>query len=266
MKHPSTIAVIASLLGALGMSAHAQKQPSGDAAVMKESSPGKATIAQTHTIAATVEAVDAAQRQITLKGPKGKVVPLTVGPDVRNLEQVKVGDRVSVRYLEALTLTLKKDGKALPSSDQGFGRRADKGRRAPRRGGRRAGQGHRRRDRSGHQDGHRHAQRTETGGRSACGRSRAIEADQGRRPDRSRVHAGTGLVRRARRRQEIADTVVMPGLTRHDIPATSGTGTSPIAEGPSRAGRHRDCRPNNALLLRCSPAAGRISPAWKPWR
>ena len=115
MKHPTTIAVIASLLGALGMTANAQKA-SGDTAVTKESSPGKATIAQAHTIVATVEAVDAAQRQVTLKGPKGKVVPLTVGPDVRNLEQVKVGDRVSVRYLEALTLTLKKDGKALPSS------------------------------------------------------------------------------------------------------------------------------------------------------
>ncbi len=205
MKHPTTIAVIASLLGALGMTANAQKA-SGDAAVMKESSPGKATIAQAQTITATVEAVDAAQRQITLKGPKGKVVPLTVGPDVRNLEQVKVGDRVAVRYLEALTLTLKKDGKELRSCHQGFGRRAGKGRRAPRRGGRRAGHGHRRRDRSGRQDGHRHAERTETGGRSPCGRSRAIEADQGRRPDRSRVHAGTGLVRRARRRgQEIAD-------------------------------------------------------------
>jgi Cu/Ag efflux protein CusF len=115
MKHPTTIAVIASLLVALGMTANAQKS-SGDTAVMKESSPGKATVAQAHTIVATVEAVDAAQRQITLKGPKGKVVPLTVGPDVRNLEQVKVGDRVAVRYLEALTLTLKKDGKALPSS------------------------------------------------------------------------------------------------------------------------------------------------------
>ena len=117
MKHPTTIAVIASLLGTLGMTANAQKA-SGDTAttVTKESSPGKATMAQAHTIVATVEAVDAAQRQVTLKGPKGKVVPLTVGPDVRNLEQVKVGDRVSVRYLEALTLTLKKDGKALPSS------------------------------------------------------------------------------------------------------------------------------------------------------
>jgi Cu/Ag efflux protein CusF len=111
MKYP-TIAVIASLLGALGTTANAQKA-SGDTAVMKESSPGKATVAQARTIMATVEAVDAAQRHITLKGPKGKVVPLTVGPDVRNLEQVKVGDRVAVRYLEALSLTLKKDGKEL---------------------------------------------------------------------------------------------------------------------------------------------------------
>jgi Cu/Ag efflux protein CusF len=118
MKHPRTIAVIASLLGAIGMTANAQKA-SGDAAVMKESSPGKATVAQAQTIVATVEAVDAAQRQVTLKGPKGKVVPLTVSPDVRNLEQVKVGDRVSVRYLESLSLTLKKDGKELRSATKG---------------------------------------------------------------------------------------------------------------------------------------------------
>jgi Zn-dependent alcohol dehydrogenase len=38
---------------------------------------------------------------VTLKGPKGKVVTLTAGPDVRNLEQVKVGDHVVVGYLEA---------------------------------------------------------------------------------------------------------------------------------------------------------------------
>ena len=116
MKHPSTIAVIASLLGALGMPADAQKASGDSATVMKDSAPGKATMAQERTITATVVAIDAAQRQVTLKGPKGKVVPLTVGPDVRNLEQVKVGDRVAVRYLEALSLTLKKDGKELRSS------------------------------------------------------------------------------------------------------------------------------------------------------
>src|SRR4051812_39408582 len=118
MKHPSTIAVIASLLGALGMSTSVQAAGDATTTVTKNASPGKATVAQAHTIVATVEAIDAAQRHITLKGPKGKVVPLTLGPDVRNLEQVKAGDRVSVRYLEALTLTLMKKGKALPTSSK----------------------------------------------------------------------------------------------------------------------------------------------------
>ena len=35
---------------------------------------------------------------------------MTVGPDVRNFDQIKVGDTVTARYVEALTLTLKKDG------------------------------------------------------------------------------------------------------------------------------------------------------------
>ena len=40
-------------------------------------------------------------------------MPLSVSPDVRNLEQVKVGDQVAVTYIEALSLTLMKEGKAL---------------------------------------------------------------------------------------------------------------------------------------------------------
>ena len=59
-----------------------------------------------------------ATRQVTLKGPRGNVFALTVDPQVRNLEQVKVGDQVVVRYFEALSLTLKKDGKELRSSTE----------------------------------------------------------------------------------------------------------------------------------------------------
>ena len=73
-------------------------------------------MARTTKIVATVEAIDQAKREVTLKGPKGKVVTLTAGPDVRNLAQVKVGDSVVVGYLEALSLTLMKDGKALRGS------------------------------------------------------------------------------------------------------------------------------------------------------
>lgn len=103
------------LLGALALSPVAQA--AGDAATATmQTSPGKATLRHERQIVATVEAVDAAKRTVSLKGPKGNVVPLTVGPEVRNLDQVKVGDKVRVRYAEALTLTLKKDGKELPSA------------------------------------------------------------------------------------------------------------------------------------------------------
>ena len=82
----------------------------------KETSPGKGTLIQTHKVVATVEEVDAAKGHVTLKGPKGNILELAVGPEVRNLAQVKVGDKVVVRYVEALTLTLKKGGKELRSS------------------------------------------------------------------------------------------------------------------------------------------------------
>ena len=55
---------------------------------------------------------------VVLKGPRGNLFALSVDPAVRNLEQVKVGDAVAVRYMEALSLTLKKGGKELRSSAQ----------------------------------------------------------------------------------------------------------------------------------------------------
>jgi len=109
MKQPSVLVLAASLVAAFAFPAAALAE---DKAVVT-SSPGHASIAQKRRLVATVEAVDAAKREITLKGPKGKVVPLSVSPDVRNLEQVKVGDQVVVTYIEALSLTLMKEGKAL---------------------------------------------------------------------------------------------------------------------------------------------------------
>ena len=128
MKRPSTMIVALSLLGAVGLPAAAQQAAQTTERVA--SAPGKAAMARTTKIVATVEAIDLAKREVTLKGPKGKVVTLTAGPDVRNLEQVKVGDNVVVGYLEALSLTLMKDGKELrSSSDAADGARAAAGER-----------------------------------------------------------------------------------------------------------------------------------------
>jgi Cu/Ag efflux protein CusF len=113
MKQQSLL-VVAALLGALSLSTFAQ-QKDGNTATVTESSPGKVAVAKSTKVTATVEAIDQQTREVTLKGPNGKLHTMTAGPDVRNLDKVKVGDRVVVRYVEALSLTLKKDGKELRS-------------------------------------------------------------------------------------------------------------------------------------------------------
>ena len=115
MKNPSLV-IAAALACTLCLPASAQEKPNADSTVVGATAPGQATLARTTRITATVEAVDMDKRHVTLKGPRGKTVTLAAGPEVRNLDKVKVGDRVAAEYLEALTLTLKKDGKELRGS------------------------------------------------------------------------------------------------------------------------------------------------------
>jgi len=70
---------------------------------------GKPGAIKTKTIkaVATVEAIDLDKRLVTLKGPKGNVFSLTVGEKVKNLDKVKVGDLVDVRYYEAVAFKVK---------------------------------------------------------------------------------------------------------------------------------------------------------------
>jgi Cu/Ag efflux protein CusF len=72
--------------------------------------PVPAAAASIVRITASVESVDPANRTVTLKGPRGRIVTLPVGAEVPQLEQVKPGDIVVVRYLEALALELKRGG------------------------------------------------------------------------------------------------------------------------------------------------------------
>ncbi|HJY79031.1 MAG TPA: hypothetical protein VKE95_20480 [Burkholderiales bacterium] len=82
-------------------------------ATITATAPGKG-VAEHATVltAATVKAVDAAQRSVTLEGPGGDIVTLPVGPEVENFAQIRAGDLVVVRFLEAVALELKKHGTA----------------------------------------------------------------------------------------------------------------------------------------------------------
>jgi len=72
--------------------------------------PGTAAMAQTINVTATITAIDKAKREVTLKGPQGNLFDVTAGPEVKNFDNLKVGDQVDMRYAEAVTMELKKGG------------------------------------------------------------------------------------------------------------------------------------------------------------
>jgi Cu/Ag efflux protein CusF len=114
-------AFAAAIAAALALPVHAQ---TGGAVV--EKAPGKVTAAQTVKATATITAIDKATRDITLKGPEGKEKTITAGPDVKNFDQLKVGDQVTVQYAEALTLELKKGGRQVVARTEQAGAAAAK--------------------------------------------------------------------------------------------------------------------------------------------
>lgn len=113
MKQPLVI-VGAALIAALSLPAYAQQKPA-DTAPVTSTAPGATSVATRSTVSATVQAIDPKTRQVTLKGPYDRVITVTAGPEVSRLDEIKVGDTVVMNFSEALSLTLKKDGKELRS-------------------------------------------------------------------------------------------------------------------------------------------------------
>jgi Cu/Ag efflux protein CusF len=71
--------------------------------------PGSAVASEVVKTTATVVAIDAGKRLVTLKRQDGKVVEITAGEQVRNFDQLKVGDRVEAEYGRSLALDLRKN-------------------------------------------------------------------------------------------------------------------------------------------------------------
>ena len=64
------------------------------------------------TVTSTVTALDLKTRVITLRGPKGDSVTFRVGDQVKNLPQVKVGDKVVMKYYQSLAVRMAMPGEA----------------------------------------------------------------------------------------------------------------------------------------------------------
>jgi hypothetical protein len=74
--------------------------------VYKTTKAGTVGGGRVESVSATVTAVDAANRTVTLKGKKDTET-VKVGPDVKNFDQIKVGDVVVVSVAQDLTLVWK---------------------------------------------------------------------------------------------------------------------------------------------------------------
>jgi hypothetical protein len=89
---------------------------------------GKLAAAQKVTVKAKVEAIDLANREVTLKQDDGTTDTVQVSEEVKNLPQLKVGDTVTMEYFESLTLALDKTAGAAPAlSEKATEQRAELG-------------------------------------------------------------------------------------------------------------------------------------------
>jgi hypothetical protein len=70
----------------------------------------KTLTGEAKTITATVEAIEASTRTLTVKGPEGNYVPITVPASVERFSDIKVGDTISARYYDNIVLRLKPAG------------------------------------------------------------------------------------------------------------------------------------------------------------
>ena len=96
--------VAASLLVALSSVASARQAVSGSAGV-------------TETF--TIQAIDTAKRLVTLKDQDGFVETIEAGPEVQRFSELKVGDKVVVRYYESLLVSVRPAGAPAPPAGTG---------------------------------------------------------------------------------------------------------------------------------------------------
>jgi hypothetical protein len=107
MRHPFFAALVVTGLFAAGCNNASETTTQGS---------GSAEVSNKVTEKAKVVAIDKAKRVITLKDKDGITQDVQAGPEVKNFDQIAVGDSVVVDYLQSLAVELVKPGQATPPS------------------------------------------------------------------------------------------------------------------------------------------------------
>ena len=72
----------------------------------------KSFTGQTKVETATVEAIEASSRTVTLKKTDGTFVSIVAGPDIKRFDEIKIGDTVTAKYYDNLVIRMKQPGEA----------------------------------------------------------------------------------------------------------------------------------------------------------
>lgn len=88
----------------------ASVEGSNVAIVRNEGKKPSGVAVATDVVTATVVKINAKNRTATLKGPDGMTYDIDVAPEVKNLENVKKGDKVMVKLTRTLAIDVRKPG------------------------------------------------------------------------------------------------------------------------------------------------------------
>lgn len=102
MKRLASMVALLALSGAIPVALAQQSgAPTADAPKGSGDGPPGVIVGETTTAKAKVTDIDRTARKVTLQGEDGTERTLTLGPEVRNFDQIEVGDTVTAEFIEA---------------------------------------------------------------------------------------------------------------------------------------------------------------------
>lgn len=100
------LTVAATLIFSMPLASLAQNAPQG--AAIAATAPGQAAMAEAIQLQGKIKSIDKKSRSVVIVGAQGNEISMTLGEEARNFNQLRVGDLVTLTYVQALALELRK--------------------------------------------------------------------------------------------------------------------------------------------------------------
>ena len=118
MKRVFALMICGALIAGAGFFSAAQGLDLTDKATPKEGEKPAVVMVDAVTAKSTVTAIDKKARVITLSFDEGRVEDYKLGQEVRNFDQIEIGDQVKVTLAEAVAIYVRKGGDQPVSSEK----------------------------------------------------------------------------------------------------------------------------------------------------